>query len=255
MTNLLGRRGFGFSTRLTSIIALLVVAMGWLVLSAPRAEAAVYSTQLYSGSNVRAGASTGYPVVTLTTGRARMQCWRDAQVVSGSPRWFLVELDNGQEGFIHSTLTVPSTQTSSPNCNDLTRVRAADWALAQLGKTYDDTGRPVTWAPGPDREWSGDCLAFVNHSYRSAGFNGYGAPTAISQWRTPPAGTVRGTGPIPRYGDSVFTSASASGHTGIYIGGTSMIGTQGVDGSRLPIAIYSMTSRYPTYLGYLKVGA
>ncbi len=236
-----------------ALVTVLLAALS-LTVTSP-ASAATYPTQVYAGNNVRAGASTSFRVVATTTSTARMQCWRDLQVVSGSPRWFLVELSNGQEGFIHSSLTVPSTQTSTPKCDTLQRVRAADWALAQLGKTYDDTGRQVTWAPGPDKEWSGDCLAFVNHSYRIAGHTGLGAATAIGQWNSPPAGAIKMTGLLPRYGDPVFTNIPSVGHTAIYIGGTSMIGTQGVDGSRLPIEIYSLYNKYPTYQGYLKLGS
>lgn len=98
-------------------------------------------------------------------------------------------------------------------------------------------------------------MAFVNHSYRIAGYTGLGAATAIGQWNSPPAGAIKMTGPLPRYGDPVFTNIPSVGHTAIYIGGTSMIGTQGVDGSRLPIEIYSLYNKYPTYQGYLKLGS
>lgn len=122
---------------------------GTLVLSVQPARAAsYYASTIVPGNNVRACASTADPcqVLTTTTSTGRMQCWRDGGWANGrynSNRWFLMELSNGQEGFVHSSFV--TNQTSVPNCNALPRVLAADFALDQV-KSKDSLA-PAAYGP------------------------------------------------------------------------------------------------------------
>jgi len=152
-----------------------------------------------------------------------------------------MELNNGQEGYVHSSFV--GSQVAVPNCSSLPRVLAADWALARIGNID---------APAPYYKWSGWCLGFVNMAYQSAGVYKLSAPSAIDQWRTLQSqGLTRGG--IPRYGDPAFTSASASGHVFVYIGGRYGVGTQGAAGANRPIGIYDMYNAYPSYLGWGRI--
>ncbi|TDW98254.1 hypothetical protein [Kribbella sp. VKM Ac-2566] len=236
-----------------------VVAAG--LLTAVPASAAYYASTITPGMRVRSCVNTASAAcgqVATTTSTGRMQCWRDGSWADGnysSNRWFLMELSNGQEGFVHSSFV--TNQVSVPNCDTLVRVRAADWALGQVGRVYAPTAdlRPeFVWAPGPTGEWSGDCAKLPYLAYLHAGMS-YPLANAIDQWQAfKNAGKAR-YDRFPRYGDPVFTSIAPYGHTGLYVGGQSMVGTQGVDNKYLPVQVYSMIDRYPTYLGWARHAA
>ncbi len=231
---------------------------------APAASAAVYfGSTIAAGNNVRACADVTEPcrVLTTTTSTGRMQCWRDGGWATGrysSNRWFLMELSNGQEGFVHSSFV--TNQTSVPNCSSLARVLAADWALAQV-KARAVYAPPeygqgsmggLDWRPGPDREWSGDCAKLPYLAYRRVGVN-YPLNHAIGQWND--LASRRGSNAyLPRYGDPVFYSIGGFGHTGLYVGGQSIVATQAGDWAYKPVEIYPMFNNgYGTYLGWAKV--
>lgn len=243
------------TVRCIVFVAMIVASLA-LVTGVIPAQASYYGSAVSPGKNVRACADTTSRcrVVTTTTSSARMQCWRDGGVATGryrSARWFLLELSNGQEGFVHSSFV--TRQVTVPNCGSLARVRAVDWALTQFGSWQTPEAYAAYVEPGPDREWSGDCLAFARIAYENAGLGGLTAPNAIEQWNRFQGSGLARSGTLPRYGDPVFTNIAPVGHVGLYIGGKSMIGTQGTDGSYLPVTIYSMYDKYPSYLGWARL--
>jgi hypothetical protein len=242
----------------------LVMLLGMLIGTVPTASAAsYYASAIAPGNNVRACADTVEPcrVLTTTTSTGRMQCWRDAGWATGrysSNRWFLMELSNGQEGFVHSSFV--TNQTSVPNCNSLARVLAADFALAQVKSRSAyapaEYGQGalggMDWNPGPNREWSGDCAKLPYIAYKRVGVS-YPLNHAIGQW-TDLASRRGNNAYLPRYGDPVFFAIGTYGHTGLYIGGQSMVGTQSGDWAYKPVDIYPLFNNgYGTYLGWAKV--
>lgn len=219
------------------------------------------SAATLSGSNVniRACVDIANPVcaapvgTTGSAGIAKMRCWRDGSTVTGnyrSQRWFLVMLTDDREGYIHSSFV--TNQQNVPNCSTLAYVRAADFAISQVGKVYADSGvasqySAADWAPGPYAEYSGDCAKLTGSSYRTTGST-YPRASAIGQFNS-----FRNAGKIlagiPRYGSPVFYNITDWGHTAIYIGGTSIVSTQKLDGARLPVVVQDLHS-YGAYLGY-----
>ena len=254
------------STTLTVIACTAAVACITFAMPARSASAA---TAPYYSSVVTTASVNMRPCVNLadphcapigTTGaatRARMTCWRDGSGVTGryfTNRWFLVELNTpgGPEGFIHASYV--TSQTSVPECGTLARVRAVDWALGQVGQPFApaEYGQGVwgmDWAPGPNREWSGDCAKLPFIAYKRQGLN-YPLADAIRQWKALPDKRVASTGYLPRFGDPVFWDiARPWGHTALSVGGNKVVGTRGVDGNRRPVEIYPI-SDYSSYLGY-----
>ena len=231
--------------RLGMILTILAAVLAnFFLTAAPARAAAYYSSTIVPGNNVRACASTACIWVATTTSTGRMQCWRDGGYAVGrygSSRWFLMELNNAQEGYVHSSFV--SYQTTVPHCSSLPRVVAADWALARVGQSD---------APAPYNKWSGYCLAFVNMAYQSAGIYRLGAYSANEQWWALQAQQLTRTG-IPRYGDPVFTSASGYGHVFIYVGGRTGLGTNGAEGANQPVGFYDMYTKYPSYRGWAKI--
>lgn len=241
-----------------------LVLVGGLATGAAVATAAPASAATLSGSNVnlRACVDLGNPICGTpvgTTGNAgivKMRCWRDGSTVTGnyrSQRWFLVMLTDEREGYIHSSFV--TNQQNVPECTTLSYVRAADFAISQNNQRYAPTNIANSysandWAPGPFGEWSGDCAKFSGSAYRS---NGVAFPQAdaYGQYRQlAAAGKILGG--IPRYGSAVFyapTSTNKYGHTAIYIGGKSIMSTQGFDNYNQPVVEQDLYS-HPNYLGY-----
>ena len=61
---------------------------------------------------------------------------------------------------------------------------------------------------------------------------------------------------LPRYGAMVFygtTSSNPYGHATIYVGGTTVVGTQGFDHANLPVALYGI-DKSPNRLGWVALG-
>lgn len=123
--------------------------------------------------------------------------------------------------------------------------KAISWARTQLGLAIAD---PATtryypsseWRPGPDGEWSGDCLRFVAHAYRITGgpaVSTSGGTAAGSYRAYANAGRIRqGTPPA---GAIVFWHGI--NHVALSIGGGQVIGTVGAEHARQPVSIYSTT--------------
>jgi cell wall-associated NlpC family hydrolase len=111
---------------------------------------------------------------------------------------------------------------------------------------------PSDWAPGPSGEWSGDCAKLTASSFTRGAGVGYRRGNAIDQYNGyKSAGLVYGG--IPRHGDPVFYNIAAPyGHTAIYIGGTTVVTTQGMDFARQPVARRDLHS-FANYLGWARV--
>ena len=105
-----------------------------------------------------------------------------------------------------------------------------------------------SWAPGPVREWAGDCPKIPQGAWRAAGRvvpNG----DAIQVYRHyRDRGMIRG-GPAP-IGAVVYYNKTTRGHTAISIGNGYAAGTRGLDTSGETNAIYPTTGD-PTYLGWV----
>lgn len=258
---------------LTRILAFALIAAGALTATAkPAAAADYYASRITPGMNVRVCADPGCQVATSTTTTGRMQCWRDGGMATGkysSKRWFLMELNNGQEGYVHSSFV--TNQVTVPNCGTIPRVLAADWALGQVGNgfapaEYGNGVWGMDWNPGPSREWAGDCAKLPFIAYKRQGLNyplGNAANSYYAEWETLGRMGMQRTATLPRYGDPVYYSLnqpSSAGHTAIYVGGLLVVGTQGMDfakdaaGNPLPVAVYSI-DRYPGRLGWAKFSA
>jgi hypothetical protein len=243
--------------------ALIVMLLGLMLaggLVAPSAHAAAPAVS--NSVNLRPCVNTGHGVCapvghTGSSGLYKMRCWRDGSWATGaysSNRWFLIALNDGQEGFVHSSYV--RNQAPVPNCNTLPYVRAADWALTQIGRTYAESNvagmyAASDWAPGPYGEWSGDCAKFTQSAFRLAGV-GYETGNAIVQYQK-----YRNRGLIyqglPRFGDPVFyNTALPYGHTAIYIGGNSVVTTRGYDHAGLTVARVPLNS-FANYLGWALV--
>lgn len=194
-----------------------------------------------------------------STGSARavkMRCWRDGSWATGayrSNRWFLMVLSDGREGYVHSSHV--RNQTATPNCRELSYVRAADWAIAQIGKTHAPSNlaaRYTDWAPGPLAEWSGDCAKFAHMAYQYGAGVSFARASASGQYRAY-KNVGRILGGIPRYGAPVFYDiARPHGHVAIYIGGTTIVTTRGLDHANLTVERRDL-STYSNYLGWAAV--
>lgn len=124
-------------------------------------------------------------------------------------------------------------------------------ALATNGKTYayetgDATGY-LGWAPGPESEWSGDCLYFVRYMYQRAGIDIDGgvnyANARQSYLAHERAGHITLGSAAPR-GSVVFwpnaacdSAGNCAGHIAVSLGDGTVITTQGIDGARRPNAV------------------
>lgn len=180
---------------------------------------------------------------TGSSGVWKMRCWRDGSWASGnynSNRWFLIVLNDGREGFVHSSFV--GNQTATPNCNELPYVRAADWAIARIGQRTQPNGVG----------WSGYCATFTYNAFAQGAGVAYERGNAIDQYRKyRDRGMVYGG--LPRYGDPVFYDiAQPYGHTAIYIGGTTVVTTQGMEGANQPVARRDLYS-FGNYLGWAAV--
>jgi hypothetical protein len=194
---------------------------------------------------------------TATNGMRKMRCWRDGSWATGnyrSNRWFLVVLNDEREGYVHSSFVPRSSQTPEPNCGTLAAVRAADFVIGLIGQTYATTTVAADyaagdWAPGPYAEWSGDCAKLTGSSFSRGARISYKLGNAIDQYGAYKRdGLIQGG--IPRYGDPVFYSTAMPwGHTAIYIGGKTVVSTQGLDGAKLPVARRDLNS-FANYLGW-----
>ncbi len=244
-------------TKAAAAMAAGLAVAGLSVIAAPAASAATVTANV----NLRPCVDLNNPNCSPvgTTGNAgvyKMRCWRDGSWATGnynSNRWFLLSLTDGREGYVHSSFV--GSQYSTPNCSDLPYVRAADWAIAQIGQTRapDAWARNFSdWAPGPYAEWSGDCAKFTFMSFAYAAGVPYARGDAIGQYNQyKNQGMIYGG--LPRYGDPVFYNIAAPyGHTAIYIGGTTIVTTQGMDGANQPIARRDINS-FGNYLGWAAV--
>lgn len=146
-----------------------------------------------------------------------------------------------------SVTASPRTTTASPTPVP-TRPRdvAVAAALRTNGKTYayetGDASGYKFWVPGPESEWSGDCLFFVRYMYQRAGVDIGQFPTAGDAYKAYAKVAVKGGEP-PR-GAVVFWphAAGGIGHVAISLGDGTVVTTQGMDGSRLPNAIRPISS-------------
>jgi hypothetical protein len=178
---------------------------------------------------------------TGTSGIKKMRCWRDQSWHQGrysSDRWFIIELNNGQEGWVHSSYVEHQTK-DTPNCDKLPYVRAADWAITHIGEVAQPNGT----------DWSGWCATFVYRAFREGAGIDYRAGDALVQFRHfRDAGKID-TG-MPRFGEPVFYDiVQPYGHVAIYIGGNSVVTTQGLDGDHKPVARRDLHS-FANYLGW-----
>lgn len=220
-------------------------------------------TAVTSGVNIRPctnlGRSVCAPVgVTNGSGVAAMRCWRDESWATGaysSNRWFLLYLTDGREGYVHSSFV--SGQYGVPNCNSLAYVRAADRALTYYQQVYANRSLAdaygTGWRPGPHGEWSGDCAKLTHSAYAYGAGVGYYLHDAIQQYYYYRNARVI-YGGIPRYGAPVFyNTGDRWGHTALYIGGTTVISTQGYDHAAKPVERRDINS-FRTYLGWARIG-
>lgn len=246
---------------LATAVAAAIVIIAQAFLSVLPASAATPSVE--AGVNLR-------PCVSLSNGNCapvgvtdggtlyKMRCWRDGTSVTGnytSQRWLLVSLRNGQEGYVHSSYV--TNQVGTPSCSTLPYVRAADFAISLIGQTYASSTvagdyTAGDWAPGPYGEWSGDCAKLTGSSFTRGAGVGYRRGNAIDQYNGyRNDGKIYGG--IPRYGDPVFYNIAAPyGHTAIYIGGLTIVSTQGMDHANLPIAKRGLYS-FSSYLGWAAI--
>lgn len=243
--------------RIKSVVAGAVIFTIGAVVAAPAAQAATVTSNVnlrpcvdLSNANCAPVGSTG------SAGVNKIRCWRDGSWATGSyrsNRWFLLYLSDGREGYVHSSYV--GGQYATPNCRDFAYVRAADFAISQIDQTYAPShwaNYYSDWAPGPFAEWSGDCAKFTHMAFVRAAGVGYANGNAIDQyWFYKNRGLVHGG--LPRYGDPVFYNiAQPYGHTAIYIGGTTIVSTQGMDHDRLVVARRGIYS-FGNYLGWAAV--
>lgn len=233
-----------------------LVASGMVL--APAASAATVTPGVNLRPCVDLGQAVCSPVGTTSgTGVNTIRCWRDGSWATGnysSNRWLLVYLSDGREGYVHSSYV--AGQYATPSCGTLAYVRAADKALSyyrQQSAPSDIASRYSDWAPGPYAEWSGDCAKLTHSAYVYGAGLGFAGGNAIQQYNTYRSqGAVLGG--LPRYGAPVYYNIAAPyGHTAIYIGGTTVITTQGMDGNNLPVERRDLYS-FANYLGWAKVG-
>ena len=233
------------------LLTLAAALFGLNLLNAPAASAA----SVTGGINLRPCVDLGNPncgsVGTTDGGNLyKMRCWRDGSWATGnyaSNRWFLVSLNDGREGYVHSSFV--GGQYATPNCGELAYVRAADWAIARIGQVTQDN---FPGNPTPGAGWSGYCATFTYGAFRAGAGVAYPAANAIDQyWNFKNRGMIYGG--WPRYGDPVFYNiAQPYGHTAIYIGGTTVVSTQGMEGANQPVARRDLNS-FPAYLGWAAV--
>ena len=235
------------TARVRIIGALLVVpaALGLTVATASGASAASVASYVNLRPCVDLNNANCAPVGTTGAGGGlyKMRCWRDGSGATGaywSNRWFLVSLADGREGYVHSSFV--TQQYATPNCTTLPYVRAADWAIARIGQYQQPNGVA----------WSGYCATFTYNAFTQGAGVGYPAADAIGQYyyfRN--RGLIYGG--IPRYGDPVFYNiAQPYGHTAIYVGGTTVVSTQGMPGEWKPVVRRDMYS-FSNYLGWALV--
>jgi hypothetical protein len=222
--------------------AAMVAGLG--VVGAPPAGAVTVTPNVNLRPCVDTGNPNCSPVGTSgSSGAWKMRCWRDGSWATGnyrSNRWFLIVLNDGREGFVHSSFV--GNQTATPNCNELPYVRAADWAIARIGQYTQPNGVG----------WSGYCATFTHNAFTQGAGVAYEPGNAIDQyWKYRNRGMIRGG--LPRFGDPVFYDiARPYGHTAIYIGGTTVVTTQGLEGANLPVARRDLYS-FSNYLGWATV--
>lgn len=234
----------GVRRRASLFVAAMAMVAGVTVFGAEPAGAATVTPDV----NLRPCVDTSNPNcspvgTTGSSGVWRMRCWRDGSWATGnynSNRWFLIVLNDGREGFVHSSFV--GNQTSTPNCGTLPYVRAADWAIARIGQRTQPNGVG----------WSGYCATFTYNAFTQGAGVPYENGNAIDQHRKyRNRGMIYGG--IPRYGDPVFYDITAPyGHTAIYIGGTTVVTTQGMEGANLPVARRDLYS-FNNYLGWAAV--
>jgi hypothetical protein len=235
----------------------LLLVLGATALNTAPASAATITSNVNLRPCVNLANGNCAPVGTTgTSGMLKMRCWRDDSWATGnyrSNRWFLVVLNDGREGYVHSSYVPASSQTSTPNCSTLAFVRAADFAIGLIGQIYASSTvardySATDWGPGPFGEWSGDCAKLTGSSFtRGAGVS-YQRGNAIDQYNAYKRNGQIHAG-IPRYGDPVFYNiASPFGHTAIYVGGKTIVSTQGLDGDGRPVVRRDLNS-FANYLG------
>ena len=184
-----------------------------------------------------------------------MQCWIDGSSVTeaySSNRWFLVRRGDGYEAFAHSSRV--GSQTSTPHCGNVLRVKAGLEAIKRMGQvtaSASDAALFTDWAPGPYGEWSGDCKKLVWTAYYRAGLSlarGNAKPTFDYYWANR---STRGTGSLPRYGALVgFNIVLPYGHIAVAVGGNRIATTRGTDGQGLTNEIQTI-STYSNYAGWV----
>lgn len=244
--------------RRAGVLILLVVAqLGALVSVAAPAHALSVAPNV----NLRPCVDLANPncAAVGTTGSGgiwKMRCWRDGSWATGnfnSNRWFLIVLNDQREGYVHSSFV--GGQYGTPWCRDLPYVRAADWAIGQIGRTRAPepwASYYSGWSPGPHAEWSGDCAKFTHMAFRYGAGVAYESGDAIIQYQKYKNRGLIQAG-IPRYGEPVFYNiVPPYGHTAIYIGGTTIVTTRGMDGNNLPVERRSLYY-FGNYLGWAVV--
>lgn len=262
LNSLMGGTSSTFGSKVRSALLMFVLVTtavtGLQVVTVSAASAA----SVTSGVNIRPcvdlSRSACAPVgTTNSTAVSALRCWRDGSVATGnytSQRWFLVYLGDGREGYVHSSFV--GGQYSTPNCTTLAYVRAADKALSYIGQVYapyDIANKYSDWAPGPYGEWSGDCAKLSHSAYvYGAGYPFETGNAIVMYQKYRNRGLIYGG--LPRYGAPVFYNIAAPyGHTAIYVGGTTIVSTQGMDNARLQVVRRDIYS-FGNYLGWARIG-
>ena len=185
-----------------------------------------------------------------------MVCWRLGRGATGAywtDKWFYVTLADGREGFIHAS-RVGSQTPNRPGCSDYAWMRAADWALDQVGQTTI----PAAYKNGNVATyWSSWCWLFSWDAWNfGAGQRPkYSAGTAYDTYRQYNAAGRVAAGAGPR-GSLVWWGSSSPGHAAVSIGNGYVVGTWGSRESQMiPVSNYIhtwITERLPPLKGHTR---
>ncbi|MGQ0679192.1 MAG: NlpC/P60 family protein [Actinomycetota bacterium] len=134
-------------------------------------------------------------------------------------------------------------------------LRAIEWARTQVGQweAAPDVAKLYSsnWVGGPDGEWSGDCLLFVNHAYRVAGVNTIRAANANGAFHAyREQGRITTTGTPPAGALVFWDTARPYGHVALSVGGGQVITTRGMDGQKQPVQQTSVAT-FGTPIGWV----
>jgi hypothetical protein len=243
------------------------MAMASLGAVAQPAEAETFSSRITRDVGLYDCTSTSTLCTTKVTqayagNAARMVCWEDGRSADGQTRWFYMRLSNGRQGFVPASrvwpqITVKSCRDRNAS-NEIDGVIAARWALGRNGQVAvpaaDQTllsnlyRVSATFTRG---DWSGDCIAFTNLAWYSAGttvplrnarqvYDHYRGLGRIKTDRNPPRGALVFW--------NAYSGSTNYGHVEVSLGNSRSIGTQGWDGNRLPVSIAGIGAT--NYLGW-----